>query len=168
MSVNKVILLGNLGSDINVRHLPDGRMVGNVNIATTEVWRTQDGGKQKHTEWHRLNFFGRQAEVASEYLHKGSQIFIEGQLRTRRWEDKEGVERQTTEIRVMNFQMLGSRTERDRDAAGGGAPSWEGKSAKDGDQSRSTPPEADTKPKSKPKGEGGGDSFGDMEEDIPW
>ena len=155
MGINKVFLLGNLGSDVNVRHLPDGRPVANVNIATTESWRDQEGNRHKHTEWHRLNFFGRQAEVASEYMGKGSMVFVEGQLRTRTWQDNKNVERQTTEVRVTNFQMLGSR----RGAEGSGA-----------DRSR-TENAAATKPsvdKSESQQKHGNDAFSDMDEDIPW
>lgn len=149
-AVNKILLLGNLGSDVELRHLPDGRPVGNVNLATTETWRDQDGNRNQHTEWHRLNFFGRQAEIASQYLSKGSPIFVEGQLRTRKWKDREGNERQTTEIRVNNFQMLGSRQDRDR--------------------SRDAPPSqpaADAKGKDEGAAKGGG-GMDDFEEDIPW
>lgn len=106
--VNKVILLGNLGATPEVRYLPDGSSVVNVNLATNES-RGQGEERTEHTEWHRLAFFGRNAEVASEYLRKGSQIFVEGTLRTRKWEGKDGQSRWTTEVRVFSFQMLGSR-----------------------------------------------------------
>lgn len=163
MAVNKVILLGNLGSDINVRHLQDGRPVGNVNIATTENWRDREGEKQKHTEWHRLSFFGRQAEIASEFLHKGSQVYIEGQLRTRKWTDKESIERQITEIRVTNFQMLGSRLDRDggSGSAGGGA----AKSRQDGPPANKSSGDDTSTPDS---GGASGGGLDDMHEDIPW
>lgn len=106
--VNKVILLGNLGATPEVRYLPDGSSVVNVSLATNES-RGQGEERTEHTEWHRLSFFGRNAEVASEYLRKGSQIFVEGALRTRKWEGKDGQTKWFTEVRVFSFQMLGSR-----------------------------------------------------------
>ncbi|HLA33951.1 MAG TPA: single-stranded DNA-binding protein [Rhodocyclaceae bacterium] len=108
-SVNKVILVGNLGRDPEVRYLPSGEAVANLNLATTDVWKDKDGNKQETTEWHRISFFGRQAEVCGQYLKKGSQIYVEGSLRTRKWQDKEGQERTTTEIRGDRMQMLGGR-----------------------------------------------------------
>lgn len=149
--VNKVFLLGNLGSTVNLRHLPDGRMVANVNIATTESWRDQSGEKQKHTEWHRLNFFGRQAEIASQYMKKGSQIFVEGKLRTRTWQDREGVQKQTTEIQVIQFQMVGGKQ-----SDGGDRPPAQ----QQGDNNESKGKPAAT--------EGPVDDLDDIGEDIPW
>lgn len=111
--VNKVILVGNLGGDPEVRYMPNGNAVTNVTIATTDSWKDkQTGQQQERTEWHRVVFFGRLAEVAGEYLRKGSQIYIEGALRTRKWQDQSGNDRYTTEIVVdMNgqMQMLGGR-----------------------------------------------------------
>ena len=111
--VNKVILVGNLGGDPEVRYMPNGNAVTNVTIATTDSWKAkQTGQQQERTEWHRVVFFGRLAEVAGEYLRKGSQIYIEGALRTRKWQDQSGNDRYTTEIVVdMNgqMQMLGGR-----------------------------------------------------------
>ena len=149
-AVNKVFLLGNLGSDINLRHLPDGRAVASVNLATTEVWRDQEGNKVKHTEWHKLSFFGRQAEIAAEFLHKGSPLFVEGQLRTRKWQDREENERQTTEIRVLNFQMLGGR----QNSQGDHSP-----------RPRGEEPTKGPSPGPKPGGDG---DFDEMDEDLPW
>ena len=97
-SVNKVILIGNLGADPETRYLPSWDAVTNIRIATTEAWKDKSGEKQEHTEWHRVAFFGRLAEIAGEYLKKGSQVYIEGRLQTRKWTDKEGHERYTTEI----------------------------------------------------------------------
>ncbi|HTT40011.1 MAG TPA: single-stranded DNA-binding protein [Burkholderiales bacterium] len=113
-SVNKVILIGNLGRDPEVRYLPSGDAVATLNVATTEKWKDKNGEQQEQTEWHRVSFFGRQAEICGEYLRKGSQIYIEGRLQTRKWTDKEGKERYTTEIRGDRMQMLGGR------GAGGG------------------------------------------------
>jgi single-strand DNA-binding protein len=108
-SVNKVILIGNLGRDPEVRYLPEGGAVANISIATTDTWKDKSGEKQERTEWHRVAFFGRLAEIAGEYLKKGSQVYVEGSLRTRKWTDKEGQERYTTEIRADIMQMLGRR-----------------------------------------------------------
>jgi single-strand DNA-binding protein len=108
-SVNKVILIGNLGRDPEVRYLPEGGAVANISIATTDTWKDKSGEKQERTEWHRVAFFGRLAEIAGEYLKKGSQVYVEGSLRTRKWTDKEGQERYTTEIRADMMQMLGRR-----------------------------------------------------------
>lgn len=109
-SVNKVILVGNLGQDPEVRTFPSGDLVANVSIATTDRWRDKNTGENReHTEWHRVMFAGRLAEIAEQYLRKGSQIYVEGSLRTRKWTDQQGVERYTTEIRADSMQMLGSR-----------------------------------------------------------
>ncbi|MCR8998662.1 single-stranded DNA-binding protein [Rahnella perminowiae] len=117
--VNKVILVGNLGQDPEIRYMPNGGAVANMTLATSESWRDKATGEQKEkTEWHRVVLFGKLAEVAGEYLKKGSQVYIEGALRTRKWADQAGVEKYTTEV-VVNvggtMQMLGGRT-------GGGAP----------------------------------------------
>jgi len=153
-SVNKVILIGNLGRDPEVRYMPSGDAVANITIATTETWKDKAGEKQEQTEWHRVAMFGKTAEIAGEYLKKGSQVYIEGKLQTRKWTDKEGQERYTTEIRADRMQMLGSRS---------------------GGSERMAPPEDDapsraTTPapakKAAPAGKGG--SFDDLEDDIPF
>jgi single-strand DNA-binding protein len=108
--VNKVILIGNLGADPETRAMPSGSTVANLRIATSESWRDkQTGEQQERTEWHRVALFGRLAEIASEYLRKGSQVYIEGSLRTRKWQDKQGNERYSTEIVGNELQMLGGR-----------------------------------------------------------
>ena len=108
--VNKVIVVGRLGSDPDTRYMPSGSAVTNVSVATSESWKDKETGeKQERTEWHRVVFFNRLAEIASEYLKKGSQIYVEGRLQTRKWEDKEGKERWTTEIVANQMQMLGER-----------------------------------------------------------
>jgi single-strand DNA-binding protein len=108
--VNKVILIGNLGADPETRAMPSGTTVANLRVATSESWRDkQTGEQQERTEWHRVAFFGRLAEVAGEYLRKGSQVYIEGSLRTRKWQDKQGNERYSTEIVGNDLQMLGAR-----------------------------------------------------------
>ena len=113
--VNKVILVGNLGKDPETRYMPSGSAVTNLTLATSESWKDkQTGDQQERTEWHKVAMFGRLAEIAAEYLRKGSQIYIEGKLRTRKWQDKEGKDRWTTEIVADEMQMLGSK-------GGGGA-----------------------------------------------
>ena len=113
MGVNKVILVGNLGRDPEVRYTQGGTPVANFTLATSERWVDQASGERKEkTEWHRLVVFGKQAEIAGEYLRKGRQIYAEGSLQTREWTDREGNKRYTTEVKVLNFQMLGSRGDR--------------------------------------------------------
>lgn len=110
-SVNKVIVLGNLGKDPELRHLPNGDAVCNFSLATTESWKDKDGNKQDKTEWHNVVIFRKLAEIAGEYLKKGRPVYIEGRLQTRKWQDKEGKDRYTTEIVADQMQMLGSREE---------------------------------------------------------
>ncbi len=108
--VNKVILVGNLGADPETRSMPSGMTVTNIRIATSESWKDKaSGAQQERTEWHSIALFGRLGEIAAEYLRKGSQVFIEGKLRTRKWQDKQGNDRFTTEIIADNMQMLGGR-----------------------------------------------------------
>ena len=119
--VNKVILVGNLGQDPEVRYTPGGAAITNISIATSESWKDKNTGQmQDKTEWHRVVFFGKLAEIAGEYLHKGSQVYVEGKLQTRKWQDKQGQDRYSTEVVVDSFtgvmQMLGSKGD------GGGAP----------------------------------------------
>ena len=119
--VNKVILVGNLGADPETRAMPSGSTVANLRIATSESWRDKTSGEQQErTEWHRVALFGRLAEIASEYLKKGSQVYIEGSLRTRKWQDKQGQERFTTEIVGNELQMLGGRGGGGAGGGGGG------------------------------------------------
>ncbi len=109
-SVNKVIIVGNLGRDPETRYMPNGEAVTNIAVATTESWKDKTSGEKKElTEWHRITFYRKLAEIAGQYLKKGSQIYIEGRLQTRKWTDKENVERYTTEIIADSMQMLGSR-----------------------------------------------------------
>ncbi len=108
--INKVIVVGNLGADPDTRFMPSGNAVTNISVATSESWNDKETGeRQEKTEWHRVVFFGRLAEIASEYLKKGSQVYVEGKLQTRKWEDKEGNERWTTEIVSNQMQMLGEK-----------------------------------------------------------
>ena len=151
-SVNKVILIGNLGRDPEVRYLPSGDAVANLNIATTEKWKDKSGEQQEQTEWHRVAFFGRQAEICGEYLKKGSSVYIEGRLQTRKWTDKDGVERYSTEIRGDRMQMLGGR--------GGG---------NIGEPPMVREPETSTSaPASRPAGSKKPANFDDMDDDIPF
>ncbi len=115
--INKVIIVGNLGQDPETRYMPSGSAVTNFTVATNESWKDKQTGEQKdRTEWHRVAMFGRLAEVAAEYLRKGSQVYIEGKLRTRKWQDRDGKDRYTTEIIADEMQMLGGR------GGGGSAP----------------------------------------------
>ncbi|WP_297472384.1 single-stranded DNA-binding protein [Ferrovum sp.] len=110
-SVNKVILVGNLGRDPEVRYMPDGSAIANISVATTDTWKDKSGVKQEKTEWHRVSFFGKTAEIAAQYLKKGSQVYLEGRIQTRKWQDKEtGQDRYSTEIVGDRMQMLGGRT----------------------------------------------------------
>jgi single-strand DNA-binding protein len=152
-SINKVILVGNLGRDPETRYLPSGEAVTNISVATTSSWKDKTSGEKKEeTEWHRVSAFGRLAEIMGEYLKKGSQVYIEGQLRTRKWQDKEGKDRYTTEIRADTMQMLGSR-------AGSGEP----REPRSESAPRGEAPAKAGAPAKKPAGK-----FDDMEDDIPF
>ncbi len=118
--VNKVILVGNLGNDPEVRYMPNGNAVANLSLATSESWKDQQGQMQERTEWHRLTMYRRLAEIAGEYLKKGSQIYVEGKLQTRKWQDQQGQDRYTTEIIVDQMQMLGGREGGGQGGQGGG------------------------------------------------
>jgi single-strand DNA-binding protein len=155
-SVNKVILIGNLGRDPETRYSPDGAAITNVSVATTSQWKDKTTGeKREETEWHRVAFFGRLAEIAGEYLKKGSPVYIEGRLRTRKWQDKDGQDRYTTEIVADVMQMLGSRQ-------GGGAPMDDEPRA-----ARSAAPKpAGATAKAAKEPAGGG--VADLDDDIPF
>jgi single-strand DNA-binding protein len=148
-SVNKVILIGNLGRDPEMRYMPSGDALANLRVATTDTWKDKEGNKQEATEWHTVVFFGKQAEICGQYLKKGSSVYVEGSLRTRKWQDKEGNDRYSTEIRGDRMQMLGGR-------GGGSAP-------------------MDDEPRGESRGASGGGSgggagsgFGDIDDDIPF
>jgi single-strand DNA-binding protein len=124
--INKVILVGHLGADPETRALPSGTTVANIRVATSESWKDkQSGDQQERTEWHNVAMFGRLGEIAAEYLRKGSQVYIEGRLRTRKWQDKQGNDRYTTEIIANDMQMLGSR------GGAGGIGGAEGRATRD-------------------------------------
>ncbi len=156
-SINKVILIGNLGKDPEVRYLPSGDAVANISIATTETWKDKAGEKQEKTEWHRVSMFSKLAEIAGEYLKKGSQVYIEGRLETRKWTDKEGQERFTTEIKADRMQMLGSRS--------GGS---ERMSAPDDESSSAPSKPSPSAAQAKKPAAGKAGSFDDIEDDIPF
>jgi single-strand DNA-binding protein len=151
-SVNKVILVGNLGRDPETRYMPDGGAITNISVATTDKWKDKAGEMQEKTEWHRVAFFGKLAEIAGEYLKKGSQVYIEGRLQTRKWQDKEGQDKYTTEVVANVMQMLGSRQ-----GMGGGDREAGGASRE------RTPAAAEAKP-----AKAGGGKFDDFEDDIPF
>jgi len=152
-SLNRVALIGNLGRDPEVRYTPSGSAICNVTLATTRSWKNKESGdKQEETEWHRIVFYDRLAEIAGEYLKKGKQVYIEGRLKTRKWTDKEGVEKYTTEVIASEMTMLGSRE-------GAGAPSAEGT------EGRSAP--AQRAPANKPAAKSA-TGFDDMDDDIPF
>lgn len=146
-SLNKVMLIGNLGRDPEIRYMPSGDALANLNLATTDAWKDKGGEKQERTEWHRIVMFGKLAEIAGEYLRKGSQVYIEGRLQTRKWTDKSGMDRYTTEIVADRMQMLGGRS-------GGGG--YESTPSDQGSKFQSDKP-AQTVP-----------GFEDMEDDIPF
>jgi len=153
-SVNKVIIVGNLGADPETKYLPSGDAVTNIRVATTDKWKDKTSGEMKEaTEWHRIAFFGRLATVAGEYLKKGSQVYVEGSLRTRKWQDKDGQDRYSTEIRGDVMQMLGRRE-------GSGEPR-EPREQRVPAESRAAEPKAAAA--KKPAGK-----FDDMEDDIPF
>jgi single-strand DNA-binding protein len=160
--VNKVILVGNLGADPETRSMPSGMTVTNIRIATSESWKDKaSGAQQERTEWHSIALFGRLGEIAAEYLRKGSQVFVEGKLRTRKWQDKQGNDRYTTEIIADNMQMLGGR------AGGAGAAGASG--GADRGAGGSAPPrdeyDQSSAPAPAPAPAGGKEDFDD---DIPF
>ena len=158
-SVNKVIIVGNLGADPETRYTPSGDAVANIRVATTDKWKDKTSGEMKEaTEWHRVSFFGRLAEVAGEYLKKGSQVYVEGSLRTRKWQDKDGQDRYSTDIRGDVMQMLGRRE-------GGGAPRDE--ADRGASRGSSSGGEAKAGGEAKPAAKKPAGKFDDMEDDIP-
>ncbi|PRY98568.1 single-strand binding protein [Jezberella montanilacus] len=161
-SVNKVILVGNLGRDPEVRYSPDGGAICNVSIATTSSWKDKTSGdRREETEWHRVVFYNRLAEIAGEYLRKGRPVYVEGRLKTRKWQNKEGVDQYTTEVVADQMQMLGGR-DSGGDSMGGGAP----------DGMNDSQPAS--RPAARPQGQrpaapaANGANLADMEDDIPF
>ena len=168
-SINKVIIIGNLGKDPEVRYMPSGSAICNVTVATSRQWKNKESGdKMEETEWHRVSLFDRQAEIAGEYLKKGSSVYFEGRLKTRKWTDKEGVERYTTEIIADVMQLLGSRQGAGGDEEGGGGGAGGAHSERNAPQQRSAPAPAARPapaPRPAPKAATG---FDNMDDDIPF
>jgi len=175
-SVNKVIIVGNLGRDPEMRTFPSGDQVANVTIATTDKWKDKQSGEMREaTEWHRVVFTGRLAEIAGQYLRKGSQVYVEGSIRTRKWTDQSGVERYSTEIRADQMQMLGSRQGMGQPAGDAGGYDDGGYSAPPPAAPRrpapapvarpAAPMAAPRAPVAAPKASSG---FDDMDDDIPF
>jgi single-strand DNA-binding protein len=162
-SVNKVIIVGNLGRDPEIRYMPSGEAVATLAVATTDTWKDKTTGEKKtQTEWHRINFFGRTAEVCGQYLKKGSAVYVEGSLRTRKYTDRDGVEKYATDIKGDSMQMLGGR----QDSMGGGG----GEASMDDGYSHTPPPQrqapqAAPAPRPAPKP---APNFSDMDDDIPF
>lgn len=160
-SINRVTLIGNLGRDPEMRYLPSGEAVASFSVATTEQWKDKTGGKQERTDWHRIEFIGRTAEVCGEYLKKGAPVYIEGRIQYDKWTDKEGVEKTLTKIRGDRMQMLGGRT-----GGGGGDAPYD-----DGEKGGTTP-----RPTGQPMGSGSAAGTGaakkakldDFDDDIPF
>ena len=150
-SVNKVILIGNLGKEPETRYMSNGEAVTNITLATTDTWKDKNGEKQGKTEWHRVTFYRKLAEIAGEYLKKGRSVYVEGRLETRKWTDKNGVERYTTDIIAIDMKMLGNRP------GSGGFESMPESMTDDSAPNRSTPTTARA-----PSG------FDDMDDDIPF
>jgi single-strand DNA-binding protein len=164
--VNKVILVGNLGQDPETRAMPSGKAVTNVRLATSESWRDKNTGEQKEqTEWHTVVFFDRLAEIAAEYLRKGSQVYVEGKLRTRKWQDKSGNDRYSTEIVANEMQMLGSRAGGGGGGMGGGEGGYGGGRSGGGSRS-SAPAPRDDFDQTAPAGGGGKEEA--FDDDIPF
>lgn len=150
-SVNKVIIVGHLGADPTTRYMPNGDAVCNITVATTDTWKDkQTGEKKEQTEWHRIVFFRKLAEIADQYLRKGAPVYIEGALKTRKWQDQSGQDRYTTEIVADTMQMLGGKREGEQSAP----------------RSESAP--AQNQQRSAPAQNGGGGSFDDFEDSIPF
>ena len=156
--VNKVILVGNLGNDPEVRYMPNGNAVANLSLATSESWKDQQGQVQERTEWHRLTMYKRLAEIAGEYLKQGSQIYVEGKLQTRKWQDQQGQDKYTTEIIVDQMQMLGGRAQSSESNNGG----YQRSSRSSGGNNNSNKPPA--QPKTPPMAE---PDF-DFDDDLPF
>ena len=159
--VNKVILVGNLGADPEVRYTQNGSAVANLRLATSEQWRDkQTGENQERTEWHRVAMFGRLGEIAGEYLKKGSKVYIEGKLQTRKWQAQDGSDRYTTEVVANEMQMLDSR--------GGGGGDFGGGQQQGGFQGGQGQQQGGGAPQGQPAPQGGGGAFDDMDDDIPF
>ena len=159
-SVNKVIIVGNLGKDPEVRYMPSGSAICNITVATSRQWKDKTSGdKQEETEWHRITFFDRMAEIAGEYLKKGRPVYVEGRLKTRKYTDKDGVEKYTTDIIATELQLLGSRE--------GGGDSGDAEMGSARPTRSAAPAPARSAPASKPAAKSS-TGFDDMDDDIPF
>ncbi|WP_176060316.1 single-stranded DNA-binding protein [Paraburkholderia sp. BCC1876] len=177
-SVNKVILVGNLGADPEVRYLPSGDAVANIRLATTDRYKDKASGEMKETtEWHRVSFFGRLAEIVSEYLKKGSSVYLEGRIRTRKWQAQDGTDRYSTEIVAEQMQMLGGRPGGDRrERNGDDGNDFESRPARSAAPAGARAPAARTAataaqqrpPQPSQPAYGGGGGFSEMDDDIPF
>jgi single-strand DNA-binding protein len=169
--INKVILIGNLGADPETRAMPSGMTVANIRVATSESWKDKQSGENKErTEWHNVAMFGRLGEIAGEYLKKGSKVYIEGALRTRKWQDKQGNDRYTTEIIANEMQMLDSRGGGGMGGGGGGGEYAGGGGGGRRSGGQSAPPPDDFDQGGPPAGGGGSDKGGggEFDDDIPF
>jgi single-strand DNA-binding protein len=167
-SVNKVIIVGNLGRDPEIRYMPSGDAIANIAVATSYKSKDRNTGEQKElTEWHRISFFGRLAEIVGQYLKKGSSVYVEGRLQTRKYTDKDGVEKYATDIIAENMQMLGGRQGMGGDAGmddgGGYESSAPSRPQQQQQQQRQAPPAPAARPQPKPA-----PNFSDMDDDIPF
>ena len=163
-SINKVILIGNLGRDPEVRYTPNGNAICNISVATTRNWKDKTSGdKVEETEWHRVVFYDRLAEIAGEYLKKGRPVYVEGRLKTRKWQDKDGKDVYTTEVIADNMQLLGGREGMGGDSDGGYDRSE--RESRPAPAPRSAPASRPAPPKPAPKASTG---FDDMDDDIPF
>lgn len=161
-SVNKVIIVGNLGRDPETRYMPNGDAMTSITVATTDSWKDKaTGEKKEQTEWHRITFFGKLAEIAGQYLSKGSQVYVEGSLRTRKYTDKDGIEKYATDIKADSMQMLGARqrTDGDSDEGYGAPPQRQAAPA----QRPAAPAQRPAAPAQRPA-----PNFSDLDEDIPF
>jgi single-strand DNA-binding protein len=163
-SVNKVIIVGNLGRDPEIRYMPSGDAIANIAVATSFKSKDKNTGEQKElTEWHRISFFGRLAEIVGQYLKKGSSVYVEGRLQTRKYTDKDGIERYATDIIAENMQMLGGRAGMGGDNMGGGMDDGGGYEPQQRPAPRQAPPAPAARPQPKPA-----PNFSDMDDDIPF
>ena len=161
-SVNKVIIVGNLGRDPEIRYMPSGDAIANIAVATSYRSKDRNTGEQKElTEWHRISFFGRLAEIVGQYLKKGSSVYVEGRLQTRKYTDKDGIERYATDIIAENMQMLGGRQ------GMGGGDSYSADDSYDAPPSRPAPRQAPPAPAARPQPKPA-PNFSDMDDDIPF
>jgi single-strand DNA-binding protein len=171
-SINKVILIGNLGRDPEVRYTPSGSAVCNISLATTRNWKNKDSGdKVEETEWHRVVFYDRLAEIAGEYLKKGRPVYVEGRLKTRKWQDKDGVEKYTTEIIAEQMQLLGGREGMGGgDDGGGGGYSRGDEGGGEAPQRTARPPQRPAASRQAPAAapQKSATGFDDMDDDIPF